>query len=270
MSTTNRSNTAAFLAFGYQSHSLYFFRVLYLRQVSSVGKRLLLVDDDEQLIALLAMRLDAMGYVVSYTANAKEAYCLAARRDFDVIVMDVVMPHITGIELCGRLREEGVLTPILLLSGQTEKAYIVDGLNAGADDYITKPFDDTELVARIEALLRREKKAFATQVLRRGDVELDVNASIVRISGESALLTPKELLLLRRLVTEAPQPVSRLALLQDVWGIGAGHASNRLDVYIRRLRQKLRDLGGEDYIYTVRAGGYYFRDTASSGATAHR
>lgn len=226
--------------------------------MSSIGKRLLLIDDDEQLVALLVMRLEKTGYDVAFATKPESGYEMALTGAYDVIVLDVLMPRISGVEMCARLREHGVLTPILLLSGQSEKGTIVHGLDAGADDYLTKPFNDAELVARICALLRRQKKSFHTNTLECCGVMLDVVASAATIGDAYISLTPKETLLLKRLMAESPQPVPRLALLQDVWGIGATHASNRLDVYIRRLRQKLHQPNSTEYIHTVRASGYYF------------
>lgn len=232
--------------------------------MSNVGKRVLLVDDDVQLVGLLDIRLSKIGYQVTPVTKAEQGYYLALDGDYDAIVLDVLMPGMNGLELCARLREHGVLTPILVLSGQAETDIVVRGLNAGADDYLTKPFNDYELVARLKALLRRTRKAFQTQMLERFDVVLDVPGRMVRLEDNTIGLTRKETLLLKRLMAESPRPVSRLSLLQDVWGIGDAHASNRLDVYIRRLRQKLLTLGGGDYVQTIRSGGYYFGKTNSS------
>lgn len=218
----------------------------------------MLVDDDEQLVALLSIRLTKAGYAVTAATKAEEGYLLALQHDFDVLVLDVMMPKVSGIEVCARLRARGILTPVLILSGQVDKEVIVQGLNAGADDYLTKPFNDAELTARLKALLRRSKKAFVSQILQRSGLALDIPSRTVRRDNAMVILTRKETLLLKRLMAESPEPVSRLALLQDVWGIGDAHASNRLDVYIRRLRKKLESLGDGDYVQTVRGGGYYF------------
>jgi DNA-binding response OmpR family regulator len=226
--------------------------------VSNIGKRLLLVDDDAQLVELLALKLSKLGYHVEYASVPEDGYKLALDHEFDVIVLDIVMPRLTGLEICANLRGRGVLTPVLVLSGQSDKTIVVQGLNTGADDYLTKPFDDDELVARIKALLRRNRRAFHTQTLERAGIELDVPARMARCDGKVITLTQKETLLLKRLMAESPSPIPRLSLLQDVWGIGSSHASNRLDVYIRRVRQKLKKLCGDDYIYTLRSGGYYF------------
>src|SRR5262249_9191370 len=117
--------------------------------MSTVGKRILLIDDDESLVKLLAIRLSKAGYSVTATSKPGEGYRRGLLSDHDVIVLDIMMPRVSGIDVCAGLRARGVLTPILLLSGQTEKETIVQGLNAGADDYLTKPFSDLELIARL-------------------------------------------------------------------------------------------------------------------------
>lgn len=226
--------------------------------MSTIGKRILLVDDDEQLVTLLSIRLTKAGYAVTVSTTADDGYQNAVAGDYDVIVLDLMLPRISGLDICAKLRARGILTPVLILSGQTQKEVVVRGLNAGADDYLTKPFNDGELIARIRALLRRNKKAFGSLSLERSGLTLDVQNRTARTAEASIILTKKETLLLKRLMSEAPEPVSRLALLQDVWGIGDAHASNRLDVYVRRLRKKLHVLGGEGYVHTVRSGGYYF------------
>ena len=178
--------------------------------MSSIGRRLLLIDDDEQLVALLVMRLEKAGYEVASATKPEDGYEMALEGAYDVIVLDVLMPRISGVEMCARLRERGILTPVLLLSGQTEKGTIVHGLDAGADDYLTKPFNDGELVARIRALLRRQKKSFRTTTLECCGVTLDVVAAVAAIGDARVSLTPKEVLLLKRLMSESPQPVPRL------------------------------------------------------------
>ena len=228
--------------------------------MSTIGKRVLLIDDDEQLVALLGMKLTKAGYEVVTASKADDGYRLGRDETYDAIVLDVLMPKTSGIEICSRLRADGVFTPVLLLSGQTDKDIIVQGLNAGADDYLTKPFQDSELAARIRALLRRHRKAFVAKSIQRCGVMLDVPTRTVYFGEVATILTKKETLLLKRLMAESPDPVSRLALLQDVWGIGSTHASNRLDVYVRRLRKKLAAIGESEYVHTVRSGGYYFGD----------
>ena len=223
-----------------------------------VGKRVLLVDDDLQLVTLLAMKLTQLGYMVDTATRPDEGYDHAQHEDYDVVVLDVIMPRQSGLDVCSNLRRRGILTPVLMLSGKTEKDTIVQCLNAGADDYLTKPFSQRELVARIKALVRRNQKAFNTQLLERYGISLDVDTGVAQFGGDSIVLTKKETLLLKRLMADAPKPVARFALLQDVWWISDSHASNRLDVYIRRLRKKLENLCSDPCIQTIRGRGYYF------------
>jgi DNA-binding response OmpR family regulator len=234
----------------------------YIYVMSLTGTRILIIDDDEHLVALLSMKLSKVGYKVDEATTAAQGYKLAVDNDYDVIVLDLVMPKQSGLEVCQQLRSNGILTPILILSGRTDKNIVVRGLEAVADDYLTKPFSGNELVARIRALLRRNKKTFQAQLLERFGIELDILTNEARRGNKTVNLTKKETLLLQRLMSEAPKPVSRNALLQDVWGIGNSiHASNRLDVYIRRLRSKLKSLDTDgSQIHTVRGSGYNFDD----------
>jgi len=218
----------------------------------------LLVDDDEQFVGLLDIRLTKAGYLVTPVTRARLAYHWAMSGVYDLIVLDIVMPEMNGVELCAALRAQGILTPILVLSGQTETDMVVRALNAGADDYLTKPFNDYELMARLRALMRRNRKAFTSHVIERSGVVLDISGRTIRHGKRVLSLTRKETLLLKRLMSEAPEPVARLGLLQDVWGVGDHHASNRLDVYIRRLRIKLAELDSAATIQTLRSSGYYF------------
>jgi len=227
---------------------------------NGAGNRLLIVDDDEQLVSMLSIKLTALGYQVDGALTAADGLRQALKDNYDVIILDILMPKRSGLEICEDLRAKGVLTPVLILSGKTEKNSIVKGLELGADDYLTKPFSNTELAARLKALTRRNKKSFSSQLLNRHGVELDVLAHVARFGEEFILLTEKETLLLKRLMSEAPRSVPRAVLLQDVWGVRDTYASNRLEVYIRRLRTKLEALSGNSHIRTIRGAGYYFND----------
>ncbi len=220
--------------------------------------RILMIDDNESLVGIMSIKLQHAGYRVDSATVSSEGYTMAIERSYDLVILDVTMPGLSGYEICRDLRAHGVLTPILMLSGVTEKPSIVQSLELGADDYLTKPFNHNELMARLQALVRRNKKSFASQKLAQGGLGLDVENGTITYNGNTAQLTRKEALLLRRLMYEAPEPVARDALLKDVWEIGDMHTSNRLDVYVRRLRAKLESIDAADFVQTLRGKGYYF------------
>lgn len=222
------------------------------------ANHVLMIDDDESLVGVMSIRLRQAGYQVDTATQSSEGYELASEQPYDVLILDLTMPGLSGYEVCQNLRSNGVLTPILMLSGKTDKSNIIHSLELGADDYLTKPFSHNELIARLKALVRRNNKAFAARLLKRHGLELDVNTNVARMGLESVLLTRKEALLLRRLMDESPSIVTREVLLKDVWGIDDMHTSNRLDVYIRRLRFKVAKVGSQDLIHTLRGSGYYF------------
>jgi DNA-binding response OmpR family regulator len=255
--TTRLKKKAVCSDFGYR-HRLRPCPSGILIRMPQYGSRVLLIDDDEQLVALLAVKLKQAGYVVDEAISADLGYKLAINNEYDTIILDIIMPRRSGIEICSSLRLGGVLTPILMLSGRTDKNVVVRGLEAGADDYLTKPFSGNELLARIKALQRRDRRTFEGQLVQKYGIQLDVLSNVSWYGKDCDFLTKKETLLLKRLMSEAPTPVLRSALLQDVWGIGSTHASNRLDVYIRRLRTKLNTLCGTSHIHTIRGRGYYF------------
>jgi DNA-binding response OmpR family regulator len=220
--------------------------------------RLLLIDDDIHLVEVLKIKLQNAGFSVDTASVAVDGHKLALKNVYDLIILDLVMPHQSGLEICLRLREKGILTPILILSGRTKKEIVIQGLEAGADDYLTKPFSGNELIARIKALLRRNNKTFQIQIIECNGIELDTLTNVAKYKENSIFLTSKETQLLQRLMSDAPKPILREVLLHDVWGIHGDHASNRLDVYIRRLRIKLKTLFGHSIIKTVRGSGYQF------------
>lgn len=220
--------------------------------------RILITDDNEQLVALLSIRLGRLNYKTDTATTALKGYELALKNNYDLIILDIIMPKHNGLEICKNLRSHGILSPILMLSGRTDKTTIVKCLDAGADDYITKPFNHKELTARVAALLRRNKKTFAARFIRRGEVELDTTSDNLRMDKNHLQLTRTESLLLQCLMNFAPEIVARETLLEEVWGIGDKHSSNRLEVYIRRLRSKLKKHSGSNYIHTARGKGYYF------------
>jgi DNA-binding response OmpR family regulator len=224
---------------------------------------ILMIDDDIALVGIMAIKLRQIGYNVDTATQSNLGFSMARKKQYDAIILDVTMPGFNGFEVCQKLRACGVLVPILMLSGMADKPNIVHGLDAGADDYMTKPFSHNELDARLQALIRRTRRAYNSCTVSCSGVLLDIAESRVSYEDKSVFLTKKESLLLRKLIDETPTVITREKLLKDVWGINDMYASNRLDVYIRRLRIKMRTIGAEHCIRTLRGSGYYFRGNNS-------
>jgi two-component system, OmpR family, response regulator len=213
--------------------------------------RLLLVDDEERLVAALRRGLVAEGFVVEAASSGTDGLRLARYGDFDAIVLDVMLPGISGYEVVRRLRAEGNWVPVLMLSAKDGEHDQADALDDGADDYLTKPFSFVVLLARIRALLRRGVVARPT-VLTAGDISLDPASREVRVAGHVVALTPREFVLLEYLIRHAGRAVSKLELLDHVWDSAAEVVPNTVEVYVGYLRRKL----GPDRLVTVRGAGY--------------
>ncbi len=238
---------------------------------SGVSVRILLAEDDEQMLQVLCQGLGEEGFVVEAVTTGREALAAALSSEFDVISLDVMIPEPDGITVSRELRRHHVATPVLLLTARDALADRVRGLNAGADDYLVKPFAFEELVARIRALARRHL-AQRSSVIELGDVVLDTNAQEVRVAGQRLRLTAKELRILEYLILNAGRLLSRSQIADHTWGYDFSSESNLVDVYVARLRRKLESAGVERPIETVRNGGYRFRRNprckASSSAPA--
>jgi DNA-binding response OmpR family regulator len=213
--------------------------------------RLLLVDDEVRLAAALRRGLVAEGFAVDVASNGLEGLELARLGDFDAVVLDVMLPGMSGFEVVRRLRAEDNWVPVLMLSARDGEHDQADGLDSGADDYLTKPFSFIVLLARIRALLRRGVVA-RPAVLSSGDVTLDPSTRVGRVAGEPVQLTPREYLLLEYLIRHAGRVVGKVELLDHVWDAAADTAPNAVEVYIGYLRRKL----GPDRVVTVRGAGY--------------
>jgi two-component system, OmpR family, response regulator len=228
----------------------------------------LLVEDDERVRRFVIRGLESEGYLVSTAADGLQGLELACRKPFDVLILDLVLPGISGKELCHRLRVAGVQVPILILTALDALEDKVEGLRTGADDYLTKPFDFEELLARIEALVRRSKAVLPQPevMLRAGDVTLDREARIVRRAGTVVELTTTEFQLLELLMTNAGKVLSRASILLRIWNYDSDPLTNVVDVYIRHLRAKLGWDAEHGPIRTLR--GYGYRLEVESGACA--
>lgn len=217
----------------------------------------LVVDDDPELRAALTRALRLDGYDVSAVGNGLKALEAIAADHPDVVVLDVMMPVVGGIEVCRRLRKGGDRTPVLLLTARDQVGDRVEGLDAGADDYLVKPFALDELRARLRALLRRAQPAEdAEGPLRHGDLELDPAGMRASRGGRALELTRTEFALLELLMRNAGAVISRDVIMDRVWGYDLEPASNSLEVFIGYLRRKTEAAGEPRVIHTVRGVGY--------------
>ncbi len=226
-----------------------------------VEPRILLVEDEPGLVLTLADRLASEGYDVESASDGEEGLAKASSGGYDLIILDVMLPRLGGFEVCRRLRQAGVDTPILMLTARTQVVDKVVGLKTGADDYVTKPFDMMELLARVEALLRRApaRTPKAAESYRFGPVEVDFRRAEVVRDGRPVALSAREYALLRYLIEHRGAALSREELLEKVWGYEPGTTTRTVDVHIAWLRQKLEDNPKyPQFILTVRGLGYKF------------
>lgn len=230
--------------------------------VHAVTATLLLVEDEPGLVLTLTDRLTAEGYRVTSVHDGEAAIERGGEEPFDVIVLDVMLPRRDGFEVCRALRQHGVAAPILMLTARGEVVDRVVGLKLGADDYLTKPFEMAELLARIEALLRRSKpRAASGDVHCFGDVRVDFRRAEVRKDGTLVELSARELKLLRYFLEHRGQTISRDELLNHVWGYRAMPSTRTVDVHVAWLRQKLEDTPKHPrHILTMHGLGYKFSD----------
>lgn len=220
--------------------------------------RILLVEDEHKVAGFIARALRERTYAVDVAGTGEEGLNLAANESYDAILLDIRLPGISGIEVCRQLRQRGFETPILMLTARGLVEQRVEGLDAGADDYLTKPFALAELEARVRALIRRGfGKSAAT--LRYADLELDRHRRQAK-RGESAIpLTSREFALLEFLILRAPDPVTRSEIVEHVWDYHFDSETNLVEVYINRLRQKIDQDRDAKLIHTVRGMGYCLR-----------
>jgi two-component system, OmpR family, response regulator MprA len=223
--------------------------------------RILVVDDEPAVRESLRRALQLEGYAVDLAADGQEALDrLDGGEGIDAVVLDVSMPRLDGLEACRRLRAQGSSLPVLMLTARDEVADRVAGLDAGADDYVVKPFALEELLARLRALLRRAAPADDGDVLRFADVELDPATREVRRGGDPIQLTRTEFSLLELFLLNPRQVLTRSIIFERVWGYDFGFGSNSLDVYIGYLRRKTEQGGKPRLIQTIRGVGYALRE----------
>jgi two-component system, OmpR family, response regulator MprA len=224
--------------------------------------RILVVDDERAVRDSLRRALELEGYEIDLAENGEEALRrIESQPEPDAMILDVLMPGVDGLEVCRRLRGGGNRLPVLMLTARVEVENRVEGLDAGADDYVTKPFALDELKARLRALLRRTTDG-AGDVLRFADLELELGTREVRRGGEPIDLTRTEFSLLELFMRNPRQVLTRSIIFERVWGYDFGYASNSLDVYIGYLRRKTESGGKPRLIHTVRGVGYALRGSS--------
>lgn len=218
--------------------------------------RLLLIEDDMDLCAALLLSLEREGFALDICNNGLEGLELACQPYYSAVILDRMLPDLDGLSVVKQLRSRQIKTPILMLTALGRIGDRVDGLEAGADDYLTKPFDTRELIARVKALLRRPSSALASDLLSFGDLTLD--AAQLTVSGplKSIRLSPKECLLLECLLQNPQKLLPREYLIGTVWGANDIVEDANLDTYICFLRRRFKNIGSRAQIVTVRSAGY--------------
>ena len=225
--------------------------------------RVLVIDDDRAVRDALRRAFTLEGYEVHVADGGLEGLQRLEDTRPDVIVLDVMMPDVDGLEVCRRLRAAGDRTPILMLTARDAVSDRIDGLDAGADDYLVKPFDIGELGARVRALLRRTNPALDGERLSFGELELDSDRHGARLGDRVVELTRTEYQLLELLMLNPRRVLPHSLIYERVWGYDFGPSSNALRVYIGYLRRKLAELGAPELIQNVRGVGYALRDAGS-------
>jgi two-component system OmpR family response regulator len=226
---------------------------------------LLLIEDDQEAAQFLLKGLRESGYTVDHSGDGRDGLFQATEGHFDLIITDRMLPHMDGLALVKFLREQGVRTPVLVLSALGTVDERVQGLKAGGDDYLTKPFAFSELLARVEALLRRSAAPDAAPTrLKVCDLEMDLLSRQVVRGGREIDLTAREFKLLEFLLRHAGQVVTRTMLLESVWDLHFDPQTNLIDVHMSRLRQAVDRGFGKPLIHTVRGAGYVIRDEDQS------
>ena len=220
--------------------------------------RVLIVEDEAPLVTMLRYNLEREGFAVDAAADGEEALLRIAERRPDAVLLDLMLPLVSGLEVCRQIRRAPATRalPVIMLTARGEEGDRVRGLDSGADDYVVKPFSPSELVARLRAVIRRAQPNAAERVLRYADVAMDLTSHRVQRNGRPVHLGPTEFRLLRHFLQRPGRVFSREQLLDSVWGHDSDVEMRTVDVHIRRLRKALNGSGGKDLLRTVRSVGY--------------
>lgn len=220
-------------------------------------KNILIIEDEKNISSFVKMELEFEGYITQVIEDGKQGLDEAINKDYDLILLDLMLPSLNGIEICRRLKKEKN-TPIIMLSAKDSVMDKVSGLQMGADDYVSKPFAIEELLARIQVVFRRENN-LNSKLLNFKDLSINIESRLAKKGDEELNLTNKEYELLLYLMENKEKVISRLSLLESVWGYNYETETNVVDVYVRHLRNKLDTEDKEEYIKTVRSIGYIMR-----------
>lgn len=221
--------------------------------------RVLLVEDEKNVAAFIKKGLEEEFYTVDVAEDGADGFLMAISNEYDVMIFDIMLPGMNGVELCRKMREKGVKKPVLMLTAIDSVESKVEGLESGADDYLTKPFAFSELLARLKALLRRSSDSSSELVLE--DLRIDLLARRVFRGEREIVLTPKEFAMLEYLLRNKGRVLSRTQIIENVWGYNFDPSTNIVDVHIKFLREKV-DKGAEKaLIHTVRGTGYVLKVT---------
>jgi DNA-binding response OmpR family regulator len=224
--------------------------------------KILIVEDEKAIVRFVSQGLKEEGHVVSSAADGKTGLEMALTDNFDFLILDLMLPKMNGLDVCRAIREKGLEFPILMLTAKDSVENRVDGLDAGADDYLVKPFAFSELAARVRALGRR-KKGEGQAVLEEAGLKMDLVRHRVVYNDNELELTSREFGLLSHFMKRKGHVLSRTMIIESVWGYDFQAGTNIIDVYINFLRRKLRKLTGKDWIRTVRNHGYVFEEPSN-------
>jgi two-component system, OmpR family, response regulator len=222
--------------------------------------RLLIVEDDSKIASFIINGFRQAGFAVDHAADGKEGLQLALVVTYDVVIVDIMLPELDGLDLIGELRRQGINTPVLILSAKRSLDDRIKGIQKGGDDYLVKPFSFSELLVRVQALIRRSSRTVEPSSLTYGDFSLDLLKREVIRSGKKIELQPREFALLEYLMRNPERVVSKTMILEHIWDFHFDPQTNVVDVLVCRLRNKVEKSFPQKMIHTIRGVGYVFKD----------